>query len=80
MGHIRHRAGTFLDKRTVQEINLGLIARMKEQAGIHSQVVSDVMDAVAEALDVEEDVRFIPAGPPIFSSIRNWQTAAEPAS
>ena len=48
---------TQLNGLTVQKINLGLIARMKEQAGIHSQVVSDVMDAVAEALDVEEDVQ-----------------------
>lgn len=53
---------TQLNGLTVQEINLGLIARMKEQAGIHSQVVSDVMDAVAEALDVEEDVQVYTSG------------------
>lgn len=53
---------TQLNGLTVQEINLGLIARMKEQAGIHSQVVSDVMDAVAEAMDVEEDVQVYTSG------------------
>ena len=53
---------TQLNGLTVQEMNLGLIARMKEQAGIHSQVVSDVMDAVAEALDVEEDVQVYTSG------------------
>ncbi len=53
---------TQLNGLTVQKINLGLIARMKEQAGIHSQVVSDVMDAVAEALDVEEDVQVYTSG------------------
>lgn len=53
---------TQLNGLTVQEINLGLIARMKEQAGIYSQVVSDVMDAVAEAMDVEEDVQVYTSG------------------
>ena len=48
---------TQLNGLTVQEINLSLISRMKEQAGIHSKVVSDVLDAVAEAIDVEEDVQ-----------------------
>lgn len=53
---------TQLNGLTVQEINLGLISRMKEQAGIHSKVVSDVLDAVAEAIDVEEDVPVYTSG------------------
>ena len=53
---------TQLNGLTVQEINLSLISRMKEQAGIHSKVVSDVLDAVAEAIDVEEDVQVYTSG------------------
>ena len=29
---------------------MGLIARLKEQAGIHSEVVGNVLDAVAEVI------------------------------
>ena len=53
---------TQLNGLTVQEINLSLISRMKEQAGIHSKVVSDVLDAVAEAIDVEEEVQVYTSG------------------
>lgn len=53
---------TQLNGLTVQEINLSLISRMKEQAGIHSKVVSDVLGAVAEAIDVEEDVQVYTSG------------------
>ena len=53
---------TQLNGLTVQEINLSLISRMKEQAGLHSKVVSDVLDAVAEAIDVEEDVQVYTSG------------------
>ena len=53
---------TQLNGLTVQEINLSLIAKMKEQAGIHSKVVSDVLDAVAEAIGMEEDVQVYTSG------------------
>ena len=39
---------TTLNGMSIEEINLGLIARLKEQAGIHSQVVGNVLDAVAD--------------------------------
>lgn len=41
---------TMLNGKTIQEINLQMISSMKEQAGIHSNIVSDVVDAVAEAI------------------------------
>lgn len=46
---------TQLNGLTIEEINLSMITRMKEQAGIHSQVVSSVIDAVANAIAVDED-------------------------
>lgn len=46
---------TQLNGLTIREINLGMIAKLKEQAGIHSSVVSSVLDAVAEAIAVEDE-------------------------
>ena len=45
---------TTLNGMSIEEINLGLIARLKEQAGIHSQVVGYVLDAVADAIHVDD--------------------------
>ena len=39
---------TTLNGLPIDQITLGLIARLKEQAGIHSEVVAHVLDAVAE--------------------------------
>ena len=46
---------TQLNGLTIEEINLGMITKMKEQAGIHSAVVGSVIDAVANAIAVDED-------------------------
>lgn len=46
---------TQLNGLTMEEINLGMITRLKEQAGIHSIVVSGVLDAVAEAIAVDDE-------------------------
>ena len=53
---------TTLNGMSIEEINLGLIARLKEQAGIHSSVVSDVLDAVADAIQIEEDMQIYTSG------------------
>ena len=39
----------------IQDINLGMIARLKEQAGVHGSVVGTVLDAVADTIQVDED-------------------------
>ena len=39
---------TQLNGLTIGEINLDMITRMKQQAGMHSEVISGVVDAVAE--------------------------------
>lgn len=46
---------TQLNGLSIEEINLGMISKMKEQAGIHSQVISSVIDAVAQAIAVDEE-------------------------
>ena len=43
---------THLNGLSLEEINLGMIAAMKQQAGIHSEIVASVIDAVAEAIKV----------------------------
>ena len=50
---------TSLNGMSIEEINLGLIARLKEQAGIHSAVVSDVLDAVADAIQVDDGMAYL---------------------
>ena len=45
---------TNLNGMSIEEINLGMIARLKEQAGIHSEVISDVLDAVANVIQVDD--------------------------
>ena len=53
---------TTLNGMSIEEINLGLIARLKEQAGIHSKVISNVLDAVADAIQIDEDMQIYTSG------------------
>ena len=53
---------TTLNGMSIEEINLGLIARLKEQAGIHSGVISDVLDTVGSVIQVEEDLEIYTSG------------------
>ena len=46
---------TSLNGLTMEQINLGTIAKLKEQAGIHSVVVNSVLDAVAEAIRMDDE-------------------------
>lgn len=45
---------TSLNGLSAEQINLGTIAKLKEQAGIHSNIVSDVLDALAGVIQEEE--------------------------
>lgn len=53
---------TNLNGLALEEINLGMIARLKEQAGIHSDIISSVLDAVAEAIHGDEDLEIYTSG------------------
>ncbi len=46
---------TQLNGLTIDQINLGLIKKLKEQAGVHSSVVSEVLDAVARVIEADEE-------------------------
>lgn len=53
---------THLNGLCLEEINLGMISAMKRQAGIHSALVSDVIDAVADAIKADEDLEIYTSG------------------
>ena len=53
---------TNLNGLTIEQINLSTISKLKEEAGIHSDIVSQVLDAVAEAINQEEDVEIYTSG------------------
>ena len=53
---------TMLNGKTIEEINLQMISSMKEQAGIHSEVINSVLDAVAEAIQMDDDLEVYTSG------------------
>lgn len=53
---------TNLNGLSLENINLGIITLMKEQAGIHGDVVGSVIDAVAEAIRSDEDLQIYTSG------------------
>lgn len=53
---------TNLTGLSIDQINLGTIAGLKEKAGIHSQLISEVLDAVAEAISEDEDLEIYTSG------------------
>lgn len=53
---------TNLNGLSMEEINLGVIAAMKQKAGIHSDLISNVLDAVAEAIKADEDLEIYTSG------------------
>ncbi len=69
-----------LNGLTIQEINLGIIKKMEEEAGIHSSVVKHVLDAVADVIRVDDDVQIYTSGTTnIFKypELSDGQTASE---
>ena len=53
---------TTLTGMSIEEINLGMIVRLKEQAGNHSEVIGDVLDAVATTIQVDNDMEIYTSG------------------
>ena len=53
---------TSLNGLSLDEINLNIITRMKQQAGIHSGIVDDVIDAVAAAIQEDDDLEIYTSG------------------
>lgn len=53
---------TSLGGMSIDNINLAMITMLKEQAGIHSGLISDVVDAVADAIRPDEDLEIYTSG------------------
>ena len=53
---------TFLVGLDLDEINIGVIQKMKEQAGEHTNLVGDVLDAVAKAMEEEGRIQVYTSG------------------
>ncbi len=53
---------THLNGLALEEINLGMISAMKQQAGIHSMIVGEVIDAIAQSIKAEEDLQIYTSG------------------
>ena len=44
---------TNLNGMPIEQINLGMIAKLREEAGIHSEVITDVLNAVASVMELD---------------------------
>ncbi len=53
---------TYLNGLMVEEINLGMIAGLKAKAGLHSDIIANVIDAVAQVIQADEDVEIYTSG------------------
>ena len=53
---------TSLNGLSLDEISLAMIAAIKKQAGVHSELIGNVIDAVAEAVHKDEDLEIYTSG------------------
>lgn len=53
---------TALNGLSLQEINLGTIAALKEKAGSHGPIVGEILDALAKTLSDNEDLQIYTSG------------------
>ena len=53
---------TNLNGLTVDQINLAVISRLKDQAGIHDEIVEQVLDTVAETITEGDDLQVYTSG------------------
>lgn len=53
---------THLNGLAMEDINLAMITAMKQQAGIHSDIIGEVIDAVAAAIKNDEELKIYTSG------------------
>jgi len=53
---------TFLEGLDIEEINIGLVQKLKSQVGAYQDLVSDILDAIAVAISEEDDIRVYTSG------------------
>ncbi|MBP7347481.1 MAG: heat-inducible transcription repressor HrcA [Butyrivibrio sp.] len=53
---------THLNGLAVEDINLGMITVLKQEAGIHSEIIGNVIDVAAESIRDDEDLEIYTSG------------------
>lgn len=53
---------THLNGLAMEEITLGVITSLKNQAGEHSQIISDILDSLGETISGEDDLKIYTSG------------------
>ncbi|MBE5876643.1 MAG: heat-inducible transcription repressor HrcA [Lachnospiraceae bacterium] len=53
---------TNLNGLRIEEINLAMISKLKQQAGIYDDIVSAILDTISEALQNDEDIEIYTSG------------------
>jgi heat-inducible transcriptional repressor len=53
---------TQLNGLSMEEINLGIIAALKQQAGVHGSLIGEVIDAVGDAIKADDDPEIYTSG------------------
>ncbi|MCR4650104.1 MAG: heat-inducible transcriptional repressor HrcA [Lachnospiraceae bacterium] len=53
---------THLNGLSAEEINLGLITSLKQQAGLYGPIIAEVIDAVAETIKEDDDLEIYTSG------------------
>ncbi|MCR5205601.1 MAG: heat-inducible transcriptional repressor HrcA [Lachnospiraceae bacterium] len=53
---------TFLQGLDIEEINIGLVQKLKSQVGSYQELVSEILDAIATAIQEEGDIRVYTSG------------------
>ena len=69
-----------LNGLALEEINLATIAKLKEQAGMHGDIVSEVLDTLAETMGADEDIRIYTSGTTNLFKYPELSDSAEKAS
>jgi heat-inducible transcriptional repressor len=64
----------------MNDINLGMVTKLEEQAGVHGFIVREVLNAVAKAIQSEEDMQIYTSGATNFfkyPELADGETASE---
>lgn len=69
-----------LNGLALEEINLAAIKKLKEQAGIYGDIVSEVLDTLAETMGADEDIRIYTSGTTNLFKYPELSDSAEKAS
>lgn len=53
---------TALNGMSIEEINLGMIARLKDQAGEYGEVIAEILSAVENVIQIDDDMEIYTSG------------------